>query len=255
MGAPMSTLEDVLVPIYLLHRYQTEAAAKVLGGLYYTYAVRGDGQKITERIPGAEQSRALQALLRTIDPKTLTLPESLIALIPPRAEGYPRTQEDFRNRTGLTFDPVGAAESAASLTVELILNPQRAARLVQYHAEDSSVPSLDQVIDRLLAATWRAAPAPGLGSQVQRAVDSVVLYDLMSLAANESAPAQVRAIAFAQLARCEPGPPLKLLLTKACAISTPTPPRRSSGSKTIPRRSAFRNRPSLRPASRSAASE
>ena len=51
----MSTLEDVLVPVYLLHRYQTEAASKVLGGLYYTYAVRGDGQKITERIPGAEQ--------------------------------------------------------------------------------------------------------------------------------------------------------------------------------------------------------
>ncbi len=198
-GAPMSTLEDVLVPIYLLHRYQTEAAAKVLGGLNYTYAVRGDGQKVTERIPGAEQARALQALLRTIDPKALTLPESILALIPPRAEGFPRTREDFRNRTGLTFDPVGAAESAASLTVGLILNPQRAARLVEHHAEDASVPSLHEVIDRLLGATWRATPAPALASQVQRAVDSVVLYDLMSLAANESAPAQVRAIAFEQL--------------------------------------------------------
>jgi hypothetical protein len=198
-GAPMSTLEDALVPVYLLHRYQTEAAAKVLGGLYYTYAVRGDGQKVTERIPGAEQSRALQALLRTIDPKTLTLPDSIVSLIPPRAEGYPRTREDFRNRTGLTFDPVGAAESAAGLSVGLMLNPQRAARLVEHHAEDPAAPGLTDVIDRLLAATWRATPAPGLASQVQRAVDSVVLYDLMALAANESAPAQVRAIAFQQL--------------------------------------------------------
>ncbi len=198
-GEPMSTLEDVLVPVYLLHRYQTEAAAKVLGGLYYTYAVRGDGQKVTQRIPGTEQTRALQALLRTIDPKALTLSDSIIALIPPRAEGFPRSREDFRNRTGLTFDPVGAAESAASLSVGLILNPQRAARLVEHHAEDSSAPGLTQVVEQLLAATWRATPAPGLASQVQRAVDSVVLYDLMALAANESAPAQVRAIAFEQL--------------------------------------------------------
>src|SRR5271165_2342553 len=200
-GEPMSTLEDVLVPVYLLHRFQTEAASKVLGGLYYTYAVRGDGQKITERIPGAEQSRALAALLRTIDPKTLTLPENVLALIPPRPEGYPRTREDFRNRTGLTFDPVGAAESAATLTVGLILNPQRAARLVQHHAEDASVPGLNDVIEKLVTATWKAVPAPGLGSQVQRAVDGVVLYDLMSLAANESVPAQVRAIVFAELSR------------------------------------------------------
>ncbi len=198
-GDPMSTLEDVLVPLYLLHRYQTEAASKVLGGLYYTYAIRGDGQKITERISGVEQSRALTALLRTIDPKTLTLPDSIISSIPPRAEGFPRTREDFHNRTGLTFDPVAAAESAASLTVGLILNPQRAARLVEHHAEDATVPGLNDVIDKLLAATWKAPPAPGLASQVQRAIDAVVLYDLMSLAANESAPAQVRAIAFSEL--------------------------------------------------------
>ncbi len=199
MGAPMSTLEDVLVPVYLLHRYQTEAAAKVLGGLFYTYAVRGDGQKVTERIPPAEQRRALDALLRTIRPETLTLPESVIALIPPRAIGYPRSREDFRNRTGVTFDPVGAAESAASMTVGLMLNPERAARLVQYHAEDNNLPGLEEVVDRLLSATWKAEPVLGLGGQVQRAVDGVVLYDLMALAANDHAPLQVRATALAKL--------------------------------------------------------
>jgi hypothetical protein len=198
-GEPMSRLEDVLVPVYLLHRYQTEAAAKVLGGVSYTYALRGDGQKVLERVPGAEQRRALDALLRTIRPEALTLPANILALIPPTAYGYARSRENFRNRTGLTFDPVGAAESAANLSVGLLLNPERAARLVQYHAEESSQPGLDEVADRLLAATWRARPEAGLAGQVQRAVDSVVLYHLMVLARNDRASVQARATALAKL--------------------------------------------------------
>lgn len=199
VGDPMSSLEDVLVPVYLLHRYQAEAASKVLGGLYYTYALRGDGQKVTERVSGAQQRRALDALLRTIRPQALTLPQRILDLIPPPAEGHPRTIEDFHHRTGLTFDPVGAAESAAGMTIGLMLNAERAARLVQYHAEDPNLPGLDEVIDRLIGATWKAQPAPGLAAQVQRATDAVALVDLMALAANESAPAQVRATASQKL--------------------------------------------------------
>jgi hypothetical protein len=195
IGDPMSSLEDVLVPVYLLHRYQAEAASKVLGGLYYTYALRGDGQKVTERVPGSEQRRALDALLRTLAPEALTLPERILALLPPPAHGYGHTREDFHDRTGLTFDPVGAAETAAGMTVGLILNPERAARLVQYHAADNTQPGLDEVIDKLVAATWAAPAATGLAVQVQRATDAVVLHDLMVLAADESAPAQVRATA------------------------------------------------------------
>jgi hypothetical protein len=199
VGAPMSTLEDVLVPAYLLHRYQTEAASKVLGGAFYSYALRGDGQKITEPVPAGEQSRALEALLATIRPEALTLPRNILALIPPPAHGYQRTREDFRNHTGLSFDPLGAAESAADLTVGLILHPERAGRLVQYHAQDSAMPGIGEVIDRLIAATWKAEPAPGLSGEVQRVIDSVVLYHLMALAANESASEQARAIAYDRL--------------------------------------------------------
>ena len=200
MGEPMSKLEDVLVPVYLLHRYQAEAASKVVGGLDYRYAVRGDGQKIAERVPGAEQRRALDALLKTIKPETLTLPERLLKLMPPPAEGYSRTREDFRTRTGLTFDPVGAAESAADMTLNLLLNAERAARLVQYHAEDATLPSLSEVIDKIVAATWKAPDAAGLAGEVQRATDMVALYRLMTLAANDAAPAEVRAIAWSKLA-------------------------------------------------------
>ncbi|MGP8245936.1 MAG: zinc-dependent metalloprotease [Bryobacteraceae bacterium] len=201
VGDPMSTLEDVLAPVYLLHRYQAEAASKVVGGLYYTYALRGDGEKITERVPGAEQRRALDALLRTIRPDALTLPERILALIPPQAHGYQRTREDFHDRTGLTFDPVGAAESASAMTIGLLLNAERAARLVEHHAEDPSQPSLDEVIDRLVGSTFKAAPAAGLSGQVQRATDAVVLYYLMQLSGDESAAAQVRATAGAKLSQ------------------------------------------------------
>ncbi|MBV8898323.1 MAG: zinc-dependent metalloprotease, partial [Acidobacteriaceae bacterium] len=192
VGAPMATLDEVLVPLYFLHRYQTEAASKSLGGLDYTYALRGDGQLTTQIVAPAEQRRALKALLQTIDPTTLTIPESILKLIPPRPPGYPRTRETFPAHTGLTFDPLAGAEAASDMTVSLLLNPQRAARLIQYHAENADNPSLNEVIQTLLAATWYAKPRTGLEAEVAETVNYVVLTRLMGLAAGESATVHVR---------------------------------------------------------------
>ena len=105
-GAPMATLQEVLVPVYLLHRYQVEAAAKSLGGLYFTHAVKNDGQEPTQMVEPAEQWRAFDALAATITPAALELPETLIRKIPPRPTGYPATIEVFRGYTGPTFDPI-----------------------------------------------------------------------------------------------------------------------------------------------------
>ncbi len=105
-GSPMATLQEVLVPIYLLHRYQVEAAAKSLGGLYFTHAVKNDGQEPTQMVEPAEQWRAFDALMATITPAALELPETLIKKIPPRPTGYPATIEIFRGYTGPTFDPI-----------------------------------------------------------------------------------------------------------------------------------------------------
>lgn len=198
-GTQMALLEDVLAPLYLAHRYQVEAAVKSVGGLDYRYAERGDGQLVTQIVDPAEQRRALDAVLKTISPEALTLPERIIRLIPPRPAGISETRELFRGRTGLTFDPVGAAESAAGMVVELLTNPQRATRLVEYHARDPKTPSLDEVLDRLFAATWKAPPAPGLAGEVQRAVQLVALRHVMSLAADESAAGSARVIAWAKL--------------------------------------------------------
>lgn len=194
-GEPLATLEEALVPLYLSHRYQVEAASKVLGGLYYTYALRGDGQTVTRKVPADEQRRALKALIATIQPDALEIPEKLLSLLPPHPIGYGRTRESFPARTGLTFDPLSAAETAASITIGQILNPQRAARLVEYNARDTSSPSLGEVIDELIKATWKSTPASTYAAEIRRTVDEAVLYYLMALIASEGASPQVRAIA------------------------------------------------------------
>ena len=125
----MAQLEQTLVPLYLFHRYQTEAAIKEIGGLDYRYKLRGDGLPDPSIVDPAEQKKALAAVLKTLEPETLTLPESLLEMLPPVPPGYPRTRESFPSHTGLTFDPIAAAESAADLTLTVLLDPARASRL------------------------------------------------------------------------------------------------------------------------------
>lgn len=197
--APMATLEEVLVPVYLFHRYQLEGAAKLLGGLNYTYAVRGDGQTVTEMVPADQQRDALAALIRTIQPEVLEIPEHILRLIPPRPYGYWRDREMFDIRTRVTFDPLSAAETAADMAVGLLLHPERAARLVEYHARDNAFPGLAEVLDNIVRSTWRAKPETGYPGEIRRVVNNVVLYHLMAMAVNEAAAPQVRAIAFLKL--------------------------------------------------------
>jgi Met-zincin/Domain of unknown function (DUF5117) len=194
-GTPVSQLADVLVPLYLMHRYQTEAAAKEIGGLDYRYALRGDGQEITAIVSAADQRKALTAVLRTLSPTTLTLPESLLRLLPPVAPGYPRTRESFPAFTGLTFDPVAAAQSAADLTLTLLFDPQRASRLIEYHARDARNPGLDEMLTSVLKATWQAQRESGLAAEIQSAVESATLESLLGLASAKETSTQARAIA------------------------------------------------------------
>lgn len=198
-GQPMATLEESLAPIYFFHRYQVEATAKVIGGLYYTYALRGDDQVPTKLVPPAEQEKALQALLKTINPSTLSLREELIEAIPPRPLGYRRSRETVKIRTGLTFDPISAAEAAAEMSIGLLLRPERATRLVEYHSRATSQPGLDYVLDQLIQATWKSQPQAGYVSEIRHAVNAVALKNLMYLVSDNEASEQARAITYAQL--------------------------------------------------------
>ena len=198
-GTPLVMLEEALVPIYLFHRYQIEACAKWLGGVDYRFAIRGSGPQTVTPVPADEQWRAFKALLRCIEPSTLAIPDTLLRLMPPQTTGIPRSREIFKRRTGTTFDPYTAADNAADIPIRLILNYQRAARLVEQKARDSSYPGLAEIIDRLIAVSWKRERLGGHDAELRRVVDNLVLHHLIRLAANKSASNQVRAIARHQL--------------------------------------------------------
>ncbi len=193
-GAPLATLEDVLVPVYLFHRYQVEAAAKVIGGSYYYYNIRGDGQKLPEIVSPKEQRNALAALISTLTPEVLAIDEKITDLIPPRPPGYSDSPELFRRFTGPTFDPLAAAETAADFTLGLLLDPQRAARLVDYNARDSKYPGQDEVLESILNQTINKENGSGYYAEINRTVDKVVLNNILTLGATKNTSAQVLAI-------------------------------------------------------------
>jgi hypothetical protein len=193
-GTPLALLEEALVPLYLHHRYQVEAAASALGGIDYNYAFRGDGREPLRAVPAADQRAALQALMRVLHVDELTVPADVIGLIPPRPAGYGRHRELFPRHTGPTFDRVTPAVVAADLAVSALLRPDRAARLVEQHALDGDLPGLVEVVDTLWETAFGAMSADGYRVEVQRAVQRVVVDRLLRLAS--AAPmAQVRAVA------------------------------------------------------------
>jgi hypothetical protein len=194
-GTPMAQLEQTLVPLYLFHRYQTEAAIKLIGGLNYRYNLRGDGQPDAKVVDPAEQKKAIEAVLKTLSPDTLTLPQSILSLLPPVPPGYPRSRESFPSHTGLTFDPVAAAESAADLTLAGLLDPARAARIVEYHMYVPGAPSLRVLMESISSAVAsRTEGGHTTSSEVERAVEFRALEAMLGLATNPEASSQVRAI-------------------------------------------------------------
>ena len=194
LGQPMAMMEEVLVPLYLHHRYQVSAAASPLGGIDYIYSLRGDGRTPVEPISREDQMAALDALLATISSDELALPDTVVTMLPPRPTGFGGGRELFPRYTGSSFDVITPAVVAADHTVSEILNGQRAARLVQQHAVTESLPGLGEVIDELVEATFGAQPTNGYEAEINRAVERVVAEHLMRLAGSAQMP-QVRAIA------------------------------------------------------------
>jgi len=125
-----SKLEDVFVPLYFLHRYQTEAVVKLIAGLDYNYATRDDNQALVENVSFNRQNNALLSLLKTIDVKNLAIPKSKLKLFPPRAYNYPRSRESFKSMTGVSFDPFSAVSTASEMSLSLLLSPERMNRLL-----------------------------------------------------------------------------------------------------------------------------
>jgi hypothetical protein len=148
-GRPLSELREVLVPVYLYHRYQLAAAAKLVGGLRFAYAQRGGPGSAPAPVPAERQRRAVRQLLDTLAPSVLDVPDALANAMPPNYDSYwfrvPR--ETLPSRTEPAFDPLTAAETAAGLTLDALFDATRAERLVRQHALDPAQPSLQEVID------------------------------------------------------------------------------------------------------------
>jgi hypothetical protein len=199
-GTPLSEIEPVLVPVYLYHRYQVDAAVRMVGGLKYTFAVQGDGQVPSTPIDPARQREALGMLLQCLSPQNLDLPNSILALLVPPAFGFDLSQESFPRLSSPAFDSLTAASTVADLVVSGLLNPQRCARIVELHRRDASLPTLEEVFDGLVGSAFKSHSASPRHREIESAVQWVVASRLMELAANEAASQGVRSRATASLA-------------------------------------------------------
>ncbi|MDT0644464.1 zinc-dependent metalloprotease [Zunongwangia sp. F363] len=196
---PYTVLEDVFVPLYFFHRYQTEAAVKTIGGLNYNYAVKGGKETVVEFVDKKEQLKALDAVLQTLTAEELAIPKDKLKLFPPRAFGFNRTRESFRSNTGVSFDALAAPATASDMTLGLLLHPERAARLIQQKSLEKEQLGLEEVIDRLISETIKTSKKDTYLQEVQNTVGYNVLQHLMNLAVHKDATPQVKAIANAQI--------------------------------------------------------
>jgi len=193
-GEPYSVLEDVFVPLYFFHRYQTEATVKLIGGLDYNYAVKGSEGVVVETLPFSEQQEALETVLKTLEVNTLMIPEDKLKLFPPRALGYNRTRESFKSKTGVAFDALGATATASDLTLRLLLHPERANRLIQQKALDKDNIGLEDVLNELIKTTFYYDYETNYEIEVMQTIQYVTLQHLFNITVSKKSIPQVKGI-------------------------------------------------------------
>jgi hypothetical protein len=189
-------LEARLVPIYLLHRYQAEAVARLLGGVSYTYSQATDRQAGSTPVPAQTQRDALARLIATLGADDLALPANVLDLVTPPGADYARNREYFATKTGPTFDPLGAVEAAAAQTTLFLFAPERLNRLAWQHARDAKQPGVGDVLDTVFRGTWQQTTHDGSAPAavaVQTAANWVVLDTLLHALDDGKLHAQVDA--------------------------------------------------------------
>ena len=193
-GEPMHKLRERFAPVYFHHRATYEAAIKSIGGMEYRYGVRGDPEPVTELVAADRVRRALDLLGEVLSPRQLAIPESVLKILAPRSFGWVGGGPAWSNRAGPAFDHVGAATTLASEVVGGVLAPARTARVVAFNDRDPSLPSLEEVVGRLVDDAWGRSPGGSDGALI-RVVQNVVVDELLDLAANDEATAESRAAA------------------------------------------------------------
>ncbi len=203
-GRPVAELERILVPLYLAHRYQVEAVAKLIGGVHYSYTVKGwetlGEQWQVRPVERYLQAEALDALLETLDTRFLSLPRGLEELIPPQPIGYGRDRELFPTHTAVVFDPLAAAEASVQHTLDLLLQPERLARVVNQHALDESRSlSVPYVFDGLLSRVFENPRNNPWEKALAQMVEKKAVLKLIETASQKEGQPQVAAFALMEL--------------------------------------------------------
>ena len=145
-GEPYDRIEDILVPIYMLHRYQIEAAAKAIGGVDYLYFVKNNNNDKVKFVDSKLQRKSLESLLSVLKPKNLVLPNNLIDILSPRSFRNPRTRENFVSNTGVTFDYINTSSSLINHTLTFLLNPERINRINQQNIFGDDILTLENYL-------------------------------------------------------------------------------------------------------------
>jgi len=174
-GESLADLRRTFVPIWLLDRYQIEAAVKSVGGVDFPYAVNGENA-LAQVVPGATQWAALYSLLDTLSPAELTVPARLNPLLSIGFGGDSDRQTDIEiipTAGGPVFDPLKATEVGAVQTLDALLAPDRLNRLEGQHAGDPTVPAPAQLFDLLLDRTLAQT-----GTEVGRRIATVSILAL-----------------------------------------------------------------------------
>ena len=199
-----SKLEDVFVPLYFLHRYQTEAVVKLIAGLDYNYATRDDNQTVVNDVSFSRQSKALASIIKTLEVNNLAIPKSKLELFPPRAYNYPRTRESFKSMTGVSFDPFSAVSTASEMSLSLLLNPERMNRLI-VQSSLSKTPLQNMNLNYLLTTltnntfktkyNFNSKNYDKYMFENQQVINNNYLKFLLNLASNKKSFFQVKSIA------------------------------------------------------------
>ncbi|WP_298525772.1 zinc-dependent metalloprotease [uncultured Christiangramia sp.] len=198
-GEPFSVLEDVFVPLYFFHRYQTEATVKLVGGLEYEYAVKGADNLNVKILDGNIQKKAIKEILKTLKAEEIAIPKEKLELFPPRAFGYSRDRESFKSNTNVAFDIFGAPATAAGMTMQFLFHPARAERLIQQKAVDNSNPGLEFLLQETVRNTIKSDYKDEYYNKVQQAINFVVFKHLLNLAAGDNSTSMVKSIANAEI--------------------------------------------------------
>lgn len=198
-GAPYSDLEDLFVPMYLLHRYQVEAVVKMIGGVDYNYAVKGPIPSSVKVVSPIQQRNALLEYLNTLNPKALKIPSHLNKLLHPRSFSNPRTRENFLSQTGVTFDYIGIATSLSDALIGMLLHPERVNRLVMQFGFDKNQLSLKETLNILVNNHFKKTLRDTHENQLNEIVKGSILKHLMQLGQNSLASNITKAIIYEQL--------------------------------------------------------